>query len=102
RGAGQPGAWTMGLEWRGRAGDPGIHRRTGGASCTTGCTLTATELGRCHEMRVATCICGISSQAARLNWSPEYCELSLRRKKARISASLQIVVPAPGVEPGTY
>ena len=40
--------------------------------------------------------------AGRLNWSPEYCELSLKRRKARISASLQIVVPAPGVEPGTY
>ncbi len=81
RGTGQLGAWTMGLEWRGRAGGPGIHRRTGGASCATGCTLTATELGRCHEMRAATCICGISSQAARLNWSPEYCELSLKRKR---------------------
>lgn len=33
------------------------------------------------QMRVATCICGISSQAARLNWSPEYCELSLKRKR---------------------
>ena len=45
RGTGQPGAWAMGLEWRGRAGDSGIQRRAGGPPCAKDCALIAIELG---------------------------------------------------------
>ena len=46
-------------------------------------------------------ICGITSNGARLCWRRALLAQP-KTKKARISASLQIVVPAPGVEPGTY